>query len=133
MLSTALLVLSFAIAQPAKPAALPDTPQGRHVQAYLDAFNTGDEKKYLAMMDEHVDEALLKKRPAEERAKLFQRMRGDFGAFRISKVLKASPEQIQVAIPDKEGNVATFQFDFSAAAPYKISAMSVQIDKGGGH
>lgn len=29
------------------PATLPDTPQANHVNAYIEAFNSGDEKKFL--------------------------------------------------------------------------------------
>ena len=53
------LFVSLAIAagaqQPAQPAvAVPDTPQGKHVAAYIAAFNSGDIKKYLAFYEEHM-------------------------------------------------------------------------------
>ncbi len=122
--------LTLIAVQGARPVALPDTPQGRHVQAYIDAFNTGDEKKYLAMMETHVDPALLKKRTVEERAKLFGRMRGDFGVLKVSTVLKAAADEIKVAIPDKEGTLATFSFSFESAAPHRIAGIGIEIDKG---
>lgn len=128
MLEVLLFALALLVPQAAEPAALPDTPQGRHLAAYLEAFNTGDQAKYLAMMDDHVDAALLKKRSVEERGKLFQRMRGDFATLKPSKVLKASAEQIQLAIPDKEGTLATFTFDFASAAPFRIAGIAVEID-----
>ena len=55
MFATVLVALMLFVPQAGKPVALPETPQGKHVKAYLDAFNTGDEKKYLAMVEEHFD------------------------------------------------------------------------------
>ena len=82
------------------------------------------------MQDEHLEPALLKRRSTEERAQLFKRMRGDFGTLKVSKVLQASAEAIQVAIPNKEGVEATFTFSFEAQPPNRISALSVEIDRG---
>ncbi len=48
----------------------------------------------------------------------------------MSKVLKASAEEIRLAIPDKEGTQATFLFNFEPAAPFRIAGMGVEIDKG---
>ena len=127
----AFVLFTLFVTQAEKPVTLPDTPQGKHVAAYVEAFNSGDEKKYLAVMEEHVDPGLLKRRSVEERAKMFQRMRGDFGTLKVAKVIKASAEQVQLAIPDKQGTLATFTFDFERTAPFRISAIGVEIDQGG--
>ena len=130
MLATMLVALMLLVPQATKPVALPDTPQGKHVKAYLDALNSGDEKKYLAMLEEHFEATNLKERPLEERAKMFQRLKGDFGTFKVTKVAKASAEAITLLIPNKEGIEATFNFRFAATAPYKINGVSVDIEKG---
>ena len=52
MFAAVMVALMLLVPQAGKPAALPDTPQGKHVKAYLDAFNSGDEKKYLAMVED---------------------------------------------------------------------------------
>ena len=130
MLATMLVALMLFVPQATKPVALPDTPQGKHVKAYLDAFNSGDEKKYLAMLEDHFEATNLKERPLEERTKMFQRLKGDFGTFKVTKVTKASAEAITLLIPNKEGIEATFNFRFAAAAPYRINGLSVDIEKG---
>src|SRR5688500_13235266 len=130
MFAMIFVALMLAVPQAARPAALPDTPQGKHVKAYLDAFNSGDEKKYLAMVTEHFEPSTLKERPLEERAKMFQRLKGDFGTFKVTKVSKASAEAITLLIPNKEGIEATFTFRFAPAAPYKINGIGVDIEKG---
>ena len=108
------------------PATLPDTPQAKRVKAYVDAFNTGDEATFLKAQEELMSTEMLGKRPADQRAKMYNRMRGDFGQMKILRVA-ASPEQIRVVIPDKEGNEAIFSFDFEAKAPYKIKSIGVDI------
>ena len=108
------------------PATLPDTPQAKHVKAYVDAFNTRDEAAFLKMQEEHFAPDTLQKRPAAERAKMYARLRGDFGSMKILRVA-ASAEQIRVIIPDKDGNEAIFSFDFDAKAPYKIKGMGIDI------
>ena len=132
MFATAFCAVILSLPSPAQAAALPDTPQGRQVAAYLEAFNTGDAKKYLAMQDAHLQPDLLKKRSADQRLKMFDRMRGDFGTLKVSQVLKASAEEIQLAIADKQGTLATFTFQFDKAAPFKIGGIAVEIDDGGG-
>ena len=65
-----------------------------------------------------------------ERAKMFQRLKGDFGTLKVKKVGKASDEGIILLIPDKEGIEATFTFRFTPSAPYKINGIGVDIEKG---
>jgi hypothetical protein len=129
MLSIVWFTLILSGAAGVQSPALPATPQGKHLQAYLDAFNSGGEKTYLAMMETHVEPGLLKKRTVEERAQLFQRMRGDFGTLKVAKVVQASADQIDLAIPDKEGTEATFSFTFEPAAPFRIAGIRVEVDR----
>ena len=128
----AALILSFAIAgvqQPAKAVALPDTPQGKHVAAYVDAFNSGDINTYLAFYEEHMAASILAKRSVEDRTAMFKKMRATFTTLTASKVLKASAQQIQVQFLTSNGEAhGTFTFDFEPAAPYKIAALGVELD-----
>ena len=93
-----LMVASLLLTQgAAKSVALPDTPQGKLIQSYVDAFNSGDEKKFMAWFETSVSPAVLAKRSAEERAKMFQRMKGDFAKLVVTKVVKSTATQIQEA------------------------------------
>ena len=128
MFSTLVLVMALAVQAGApKAASLPNTPQGHQVEAYLKAFNSGDEKAYLAASDKLMTPELLTKRPPEERAKMFQRLRGDFGTLKIARVVKSTPAQITFIAPLKDGNEGTFTFDFQPEAPYKISRLAIEV------
>jgi hypothetical protein len=108
------------------PKTLPDTPQGKHVKAYIDAFNTGDEKKFLAVQEELMAAEALARRPPAERAKMFSRMKGDFGTLTVKRAA-STPEKIRVVMPNKEGDDAIFSFEFDTKAPYKIKGIMVDI------
>ena len=108
------------------PATLPDTPQGKIVKAYIDAFNSGDEQKYLKAQETLMSPDVLAKRPVAERSKMFSRLRGDFGTLKVQRAV-GTAGQIRVVVPDKEGNEAIFSFDFDTAVPYKIKGIRVDI------
>jgi hypothetical protein len=61
---------------------------------------------------------------------MFQRLKGDFGTVKVTKVAKASAEAISLLIPNKEGIEATFSFRFAAAAPHKINGIGIDIERG---
>ena len=129
MLQT-LLFVSLLVSQTLaeKPPALPDTPQGRHVDAYIKAFNSGDEKVFLAANEKLMTAELLARRPPEERAKLFQRMRGDFATLNIARLEKTTATQISFLAITKDGAEGTFTFDFEEKAPYKISRLAIDVE-----
>ena len=108
------------------PASLPDTPQGKHVKTFVDAFNSGDQAKFLKTQEELMTAEALAKRPADQRAKMYSRLRGDFPAMKIKRAA-STPEQIRAVIEDRDGNEAIFSFDFEAKAPFKIKGIAIDI------
>lgn len=108
------------------PATLPATPQGKIVKAYIDAFNSGDEQKFLKVQEDLMSPDVLARRPAAERAKMYSRLRGDFGTLTVKRAV-GTAAQVRAVVPDREGNEAIFSFDFEAAAPYKIKGIAVDI------
>lgn len=130
MFATLLIGLTLLGAQAKTTAALPDTPQGKHVEAYIKAFNSGNEKTFLDAHELHMAKAVLNKRSGPDRAQMFRRMRDDFGTFKVQKVVSATAKQIQIIVPTTGGEDAMLTFDFENDAPYKISGIGVDI-KGG--
>ena len=108
------------------PKTLPATPQGKIVKAYIEAFNTGDEKKFLAVQEELMAPEALARRPATDRAKMFSRMKGDFGTLTVKRAVSA-PDQIRAVMENKDGDEAIFSFDFTTKAPFKIKGIGVDI------
>jgi hypothetical protein len=110
------------------PAKLPDTPQAKYVRAFIEAFNSGDEATFLKTQEAVMAAGTLASRPAEQRAKNYARMKGDFGTLKILRAV-ATAEQIRAVIPDKDGNEAIFSFDFDNKAPFKIKGLGVDIGR----
>ena len=108
------------------PATLPDTPQAKTVKAYIAAFNTGDEAKFLKAQEDLMAADLLARRPAADRAKMFNRMRGDFDSLKIKRAV-STPQQIRAVMADKDGNEAIFSFDFDPKVPTKIKGLGIDI------
>jgi len=124
------VALSLASQVTAPKPVLPATPQGRHVQAYLDAFNSGDEQKFLKAHEDHMTPDVLKKQSPERISNMFKRMRGDFGTLRVEEVLGASAKEIRVSVPTQDGARGVFTFTFEEASPYRISGIDVQVSPG---
>jgi hypothetical protein len=127
---TAWLVLMTMFVGQAKEVTLPDTPQGRHVEAWIRAFNSGDEKTFLQAQDALMAASVLGKRTPQERAQMFHRMQGDFGKLQVARVVKATPQQITIIVPTKEGDEGTFTFDFEEKAPFRISGIGIDVRGG---
>jgi hypothetical protein len=108
------------------PATLPDTPQAKHVKAYIEAFNSGDESTFLKTQEDLMTPEALARRPASQRAQMYARMKGDFGTLKIARAV-AVPDQIRIVAPDKEGNEAILSFEFDSKPPYKIKGIGIDI------
>jgi hypothetical protein len=59
---------------------------------------------------------LLARRPADERAKYVQRMRGDFDTLKIARMIKTTPTRSAVLAPSRTAPRGTFTFDFDERA-----------------
>jgi hypothetical protein len=68
----------------------------------------------------------IARRPADQRAKMYARMRGDFPTMKIKRAA-ATAEQIRAVIEDRDGNEAIFSFDFETKAPFKIKGIGIDI------
>jgi hypothetical protein len=113
-----------------KAVTLPDTPQGRHVAAYIQAFNSGDEKTFLAALDAHLSPELRTSHTAAQEVRMLNRMKGDFGKLTIDKIVRASATEIVVQAPTKDGARGTFSFQFEDQAPYLISGLDIDVQGG---
>jgi hypothetical protein len=105
-------------------AALPDTPQGKRVAAYVAAFNLG-EGAFVKAHDEHFSKALLDRITVARRREMFTRMKGDFGTLAVGKVIKATDRQIVFQLAEHED--ATFTFEFEEAAPHRITMVNIEV------
>jgi hypothetical protein len=72
-------------------AVIPDTPLGRRVDAYVSAFNSGDEKAMADFWRANFTDESLRERPVEARLTFYRRMRSDMKTIVPAKVEESSP------------------------------------------
>ena len=106
-------------------AKLPDTPQGKIVQAYVDAFNSGDDGKILAFFRENVSKEGLANRPAEARLERTKMFRSNAKSLILLSVLNANETELSVTAKDVEGQVLTLTFGFDRK--HKFDGMRVEM------
>jgi hypothetical protein len=130
MLATVLLGLSL-VAAPAQTApagaGLPKTPQGKSVEAFFKAFNSGDEKTFLDMQEQLLSKTQLERRSRQERAEMYQKMRRNLGTLSVATVIKATPLVIQLRLRSDRDADPEFTFDFEEKAPFKITGIGVEV------
>jgi hypothetical protein len=122
----ALSVNVFSAGQARQAAALPDTPQGRAVQAFIAAFNSNDEKTFLEMQQRLFTAAYVKRRTPEERAKAYRDIRNELGRLEVTSVGKATALVIEVTFA-RGSTTADMVFEFEEAAPYRISSVALKV------
>lgn len=118
------LIVAIPSAQAAGAMALPATPQGKQLDAFVAAFRTS-ETAFVAYQAEN----MLPKRTPEQHKTMYARMRKDFGDFTILRVLSASAERLAVAVKHPAGMNAVFTFAFEKVAPYRITEMNVEVNQ----
>ena len=100
------------------------------MEAFLKAFNAGNEKAFLDLQEQQLNKTQLERRTREERADLYKRMRSNMGTLTVAEVLKSTPLTIQLSMRSDKGVMPIFTFDFEEAAPFKVAGISVEVEMG---
>jgi CubicO group peptidase (beta-lactamase class C family) len=126
ILCIVLSIAMSAIAQATKPIELPDSPPGRIVNAYVKAFNSGDEQAMRNFFANNVSPSALAQRPIEARLEVYRQMHGNMGAIEIRRVSAARNDEVVVLVQTRRGDWFEFGFQFDTAPPNKLRGLRVQ-------
>lgn len=107
-------------------AKLPDTAAGRIAEAYLKAFNSGDEKVMKEFFLNNLSKTSLANRPMEDRLKIYRQIHDDLGDLELESVGEAGNEGITVTTKAKKGGSVEFRFEVDTAEPQKLKAIRVE-------
>lgn len=80
------------------PADLPDTPAGRRLAAYLEAFNADDPAKLEGYLAGAFSAASLAERPLEPRLAFHRQVRGEHGKLEVLGILASTPEELLLRV-----------------------------------
>jgi CubicO group peptidase (beta-lactamase class C family) len=125
-LLAALLLPSAALAQNTDAPKLPDTLAGRRVEAYIKAFNSGDEQLMRAFFEENVAPTALQQRPAAARLEVYRGMRSNMEGLELRRISGASSNAVRVLVQTKKGEWLELSFKFEQDPPHKLLGLRVE-------
>jgi CubicO group peptidase (beta-lactamase class C family) len=125
------VLLSTSAAQQEKQATVPASEAGRHVSAYLEAFNSSDEGAMREFFLSHTAKSALQQVPLEQRMSFFQQMKKQLGSLQLKQVIQTTPELVSTILQAKGGNTLQFDFEFEPQAPHGLIGIRVENIGGG--
>lgn len=117
------VLCSSAFAQGAAP--LPETEAGRRAAEYVRAFNTGDDARMRAFIEEHVSPEGLKRRGADERLQVYRQMHGRMGTLTPRRVVESKEDALTVLFETQRAGWVEIGFLFEPSAPHKLLGLRV--------
>jgi D-alanyl-D-alanine carboxypeptidase len=93
-------------------AIFPDTAAGRIVEAWFEAFNTGDYGVMSAFEAAHWSERLLARGTDDSRRQMFEGIFNNLGVLRPDRTLRATPDELSVLAETHGGDWVEVGFRF---------------------
>jgi retinol-binding protein 3 len=114
----ALLGSTSLAAQTAAAPAIPDTPAGRVLHAWLDAFNSGDSARLAAYARQHEPDRSVAST---------MRFREQTGGFDLLSIERSEPRRIHFTVKERKSPTTAFGvLEVTDAAPPRVVAFPIQ-------
>jgi len=130
--AAAVLLIAFWMQSPSPSInpGLPDTPAGKLVSTYLEAFNAG-EAAMRGFIERYVAKDDLERTAAETRLARFRQMKQRLGRLKPVKVLQTSDTSITLDLKSSDGPLVEFTFELAPTSPPTLRGIRVE-DRGEG-
>jgi len=115
------------VASTASAPALPASTAGKRVDAYLKAFNSGDESLMRQFFLENVSSDSLQQIPMEARLGRYREMHSTAGSFKLKKVLEAADDRARIVVDTANGMKLLMEFQFEKTEPHKL--LTIGLDE----
>jgi len=122
----AVLFLSAPAVESAQEAKPQESFATARLKAYIEAFNTGDDGRMKAFLEEHFSAAALKEAPVEARIARFQRAKLGLRSFSLEKTLSESPLLASILAKAGNGDHVLLQASVEKEPPYKLVAILLE-------
>jgi retinol-binding protein 3 len=114
-------------ATPGSGPAPPDTPAGRCVAAYLEAYETADAARLEDFEHRYRARSAARERTIEDRVGRTRRIRDDLGRLDLRRVVSVGPAEIAVLVrSERTGMPWLLSFEFESQAPYRLVSVRAQ-------
>ncbi|TRZ86633.1 hypothetical protein D4R89_10805, partial [bacterium] len=105
--------------------SLPETLAGRHVAAYVQAFNAG-ESAMREFFTGHTAKDALQKTPVETRMDRYRQMRDRLGSIELRKLVESRSDFVSVVARTENGPFVRLDFQFEPAEPFGLLGIRVE-------
>ncbi len=104
----------------------PETTAGRLASAFIEAFNSGDDKVVRKFEEEHRAASALKRRPMSELLELNRSLYEDWGTLNVLEVVSHGDREITVTVrTEKDGQGLEMVFDLEDAPSNKLNQIRI--------
>jgi D-alanyl-D-alanine carboxypeptidase len=108
----------------------PSTPTGKHVEAYVTAYNSGDDEQMKRFFAQHVAHSALAAVPIDVRMGRYRQMHERTGKLLPRKVLKESPGLVSILVHTAGDENLQMNFDFEEKEPFGVLRIAVDRVQG---
>jgi len=105
--------------------SLPDTPAGRQVEAYVQAFNAG-ESAMREFITGHTAKDALEKTPVEARLDRYRQMRGRLGSIELRKLVESRADFVSIIARTSNGPTVRLEFQFEPVEPFGLLGIRIE-------
>lgn len=109
-----------------KKPVLPDTPQGKIVGLYIEAFSSGNAEKMKDFLSTNLSEESLRRRPLDARLQVYREMFDNLGGIELKEVVNVGAKSISILAKRSKGEWQIFEFEFTSQPPFKIDGVANQ-------
>src|SRR5689334_12846474 len=124
-----LLILSLLVAAATSFAQLklPDTPQGKTVQEYFDAFNSGDTLQMRTFFLNHISASGLADRPVEARVERMKAFLATAKSLLLIKIVDTTGNAVVVEARSGRDEILTLSFEFERNSAKNIAGIGIEM------
>ena len=109
-----------------RTVAFPDTPVGRIAQAFVAAFNSGDENKMRAFAENHRSKSSLESASMKERLDYYRELYTDWGRLRVRNVESYDGRHLTLTVkPERGFSGLNLTFRCEIAPPNKLEEIGI--------
>lgn len=118
LLCVVLFVIVFLLASANAAVSTPDTPAGRTLQAFLDAFNSGDHDRIAAYVKEY---------DPENNADGMTSFSGQTGGFTLVSIVHSAPDKLLFLVHGRRDNVDAYgSLELASTTPPRVKHMGIR-------
>ena len=110
-------------------AQAPNADARARVDAFFDALSSGSASRFEAMAQENFSPEALKRRSADDRKGMVERVHSDFGALTRVGERARDTGTIELTVRGERGEVARIALTLEPGPPYRIERIG--IERGG--